>query len=115
MTFPVVNPATGERVREYPEAKPREVRAAVESAHAALLRWRRTSFAERAAPMREAAGQRRARAAGSAGLRAEEMGKPVRDGRGEIEKCAWGASTTPNTQSATSRPSSSRPTPVVHS
>ncbi len=89
MAFSVVSPTTGERLREYPEAKPREVRAAVEAAHAAFLRWRRTSFAERAAPMREAARALRARAAEYAVLMAEEMGKPVRDGRAEVEKCAW--------------------------
>ena len=89
MAFSVVNPATGERLREYPEAKPREVRAAIEGAHAAFLRWRRTSFAERAAPMREAARALRARAGEFAVLMAEEMGKPVRDGRAEVEKCAW--------------------------
>src|SRR5262245_14647201 len=89
MAFSVVNPATGERLREYPEAKPREVGAAIEGAHAAFQRWRRTSFAERAAPMREAARLLRARARDYAVLMAEEMGKPVRDGRAEVEKCAW--------------------------
>jgi succinate-semialdehyde dehydrogenase/glutarate-semialdehyde dehydrogenase len=89
MAFPVVNPATGERIREYPEAKPREVRAAIEGAHAAFLGWRRTPFAERARPMREAARLLRAQAPKHAVRMAEEMGKPVRDGRAEVEKCAW--------------------------
>jgi succinate-semialdehyde dehydrogenase/glutarate-semialdehyde dehydrogenase len=89
MAFQVVNPATGETLREYPETTPREARAAIEAAHAAFLRWRRTSFAERARPMREAARLLRAQAKDHAVLMAEEMGKPVRDGRAEVEKCAW--------------------------
>jgi succinate-semialdehyde dehydrogenase/glutarate-semialdehyde dehydrogenase len=39
--------------------------------------------------MREAATILRARAGEFARLMGEEMGKPVRDGRGEAEKCAW--------------------------
>jgi succinate-semialdehyde dehydrogenase/glutarate-semialdehyde dehydrogenase len=89
MGLAVVNPATGERIREYPETKPRAVNAAIEAAHAEFLHWRRTSFAERATPMREAGRLLRERAAEYAVLMAEEMGKPVRDGRAEVEKCAW--------------------------
>jgi succinate-semialdehyde dehydrogenase/glutarate-semialdehyde dehydrogenase len=88
MAFAVVNPATGEKLREYPETTPREARAAIEAAHAAFQKWRRASFAERARPMREAARLLRARAAEYAVRMAEEMGKPVRDGRAEVEKSA---------------------------
>ncbi len=88
MSFQVVNPATGMRLREFPETRPREVRAAVEAADAAFRAWRSTPFAERARAMREAGRVLRSRAKEYAVLMAEEMGKPVRDGRAEIEKSA---------------------------
>ncbi len=89
MSFAVVNPATGERLREVPETPPRRVRAAIEAADAAFRSWRQSSFSERARPMAEAARLLRARAAEYADLMALEMGKPVRDGRAEAEKSAW--------------------------
>jgi succinate-semialdehyde dehydrogenase/glutarate-semialdehyde dehydrogenase len=51
--------------------------------------WRRTSFEERAAPMRRAAEILRKNAEEYARLMALEMGKPVTGGRAEAEKCAW--------------------------
>jgi succinate-semialdehyde dehydrogenase/glutarate-semialdehyde dehydrogenase len=84
-----VNPATGETLRQYPELGPRQVRAAIAAADGAFRTWRRTPFALRARHMAEAARVLRARAKEIAVLMAEEMGKPVRDGRAEAEKCAW--------------------------
>src|SRR5260370_37725926 len=56
--------------------------------HGAFLKWRHTSFDERAAMMREAARILRGKAAEYARLMAQEMGKPVRDAVAEVEKCA---------------------------
>jgi succinate-semialdehyde dehydrogenase/glutarate-semialdehyde dehydrogenase len=89
MSLSVVNPATGETLREVAETPPRRVRAAIEAADAAFRAWRRTAFAERARAMAEAARVLRGRAAEYAALMAREMGKPVRDGRAEVEKSAW--------------------------
>ena len=47
------------------------------------------AFSERAELMKKAAGVLRDKAGEFARLMALEMGKPVRDGRPEIEKCAW--------------------------
>jgi len=84
-----VNPATGEAIREYDEIPPEGVSRAVEESHEAFLAWRRTGFPERAALMKKAARVLRENAAEYAKLMALEMGKPVRDGRAEVEKCAW--------------------------
>jgi succinate-semialdehyde dehydrogenase/glutarate-semialdehyde dehydrogenase len=84
-----VNPATGETLREYPEADERQVAALLQAADRAYAEWRGASFAERAALMRRAAALLRERQRDHAVLMAEEMGKPVAQGRGEIEKCAW--------------------------
>ncbi|MBP1727581.1 MAG: Succinate-semialdehyde dehydrogenase [Deltaproteobacteria bacterium] len=89
MAIESVNPATGRRIKAYEEMGPREVERILESAHGAFLRWRRTSLAERAALVRRGALVLRQNAEQYARLMAHEMGKPIRDGRGEAEKCAW--------------------------
>jgi succinate-semialdehyde dehydrogenase/glutarate-semialdehyde dehydrogenase len=52
-------------------------------------RWRATSFGERAELMRGAAAYLRQEQARLAGLVTAEMGKPIVEAEGEIEKCAW--------------------------
>ncbi len=88
-SFPVINPATGAQLRVYEGMTWEEVTQAIEQAHEAFLAWRRVPFAERAARMRRAAELLRERADRYARLMAEEMGKPIRDGRAEAQKCAW--------------------------
>ena len=89
MTIATIDPTTGETIRVYTELSPGEAALIVENADNAFHSWRRTSFDERAALMRQAASILRAGADEFARLMAEEMGKPVRDGRAEAEKCAW--------------------------
>lgn len=84
-----VNPTTGETIRECPEMLPEAVTRAVEQAHQAFANWRAETFAARAEVMKTAARILRSRSAQYAKLMAEEMGKPVRSGRAEAEKCAW--------------------------
>ncbi len=84
-----VNPATGEEVARYPTLDRAATTTAVEETFAAARSWRATGFTERAGPMRRAAAILRARAGEYARLMAEEMGKPVAQGRSESEKCAW--------------------------
>jgi succinate-semialdehyde dehydrogenase/glutarate-semialdehyde dehydrogenase len=67
-----------------------QVSAAIDSAHAAFLAWRETSFAQRATHMRKAAALLRDRARDYGRLMALEMGKPIRDGIAEAQKCATG-------------------------
>ncbi len=90
MTIKAVNPTTGETIKEYEEMTPEEVKDAIEKSHQAFLGWRRTSFAERGKLMKKAAQIIRDKAEDYARLMAEEMGKPVKSGRSEAEKCAWG-------------------------
>jgi succinate-semialdehyde dehydrogenase / glutarate-semialdehyde dehydrogenase len=89
MALETINPTNGERVREYKEASAGEVESAIANAHAAFEDWRRTPFAKRATHMRFAASLLRERQADLAHLMAIEMGKPLAQGRGEAEKCAW--------------------------
>lgn len=89
MSMKSINPATGEALREYPQMENREARKAVAATHKAYLAWSRTAFGHRAGLMKEAARVLRAKAGDYGRLMAEEMGKPIKAGRGEAEKCAW--------------------------
>jgi succinate-semialdehyde dehydrogenase/glutarate-semialdehyde dehydrogenase len=89
MGIATLNAATDETVRIYDEMTVEEVNSAVAQAHETWQDWRMTSFAERADLMRNAAQILRERKERLAHLMAIEMGKPLRQGIGEIEKCAW--------------------------
>jgi succinate-semialdehyde dehydrogenase/glutarate-semialdehyde dehydrogenase len=88
MTISSINPATGRTVKEYQGMTPAAAAGIVTAVHQAFLDWRQTSFADRARPMRKAAGVLRARATELARLMAVEMGKPVTAGEAEVKKCA---------------------------
>ncbi len=89
MAMEAVNPATGKTIKTYEEMTPAEVERIIERSHEAHLAWKRTGFPHRAGLMREAAAVIRAKSQDWAVLAATEMGKPIRDGRAEAEKCAW--------------------------
>jgi succinate-semialdehyde dehydrogenase/glutarate-semialdehyde dehydrogenase len=89
MALEAVNPATGEKINTYLEMTPDEVESRICRAHQSFVDWKTRTFSERAELMKEAAGVLRDKAGEFARLMALEMGKPVRDGRPEIEKCAW--------------------------
>jgi succinate-semialdehyde dehydrogenase/glutarate-semialdehyde dehydrogenase len=89
LTITAINPATGRTIKEYQEATANDVVAAIEAADTAFFEWRETSFAHRSTLMRSAARNLRGRAERYARLMAQEMGKPLRDGEAEAEKCAW--------------------------
>jgi succinate-semialdehyde dehydrogenase/glutarate-semialdehyde dehydrogenase len=89
MTLRSVNPATGTTTRTFDEMSDAEIREILGKADAAFPEWSRRSFADRAACMRRAAARLRADADDCARLMAEEMGKPLPQGRAEVEKCAW--------------------------
>src|SRR3982074_2738853 len=90
MTWQTINPARRAVVASKEETSPDAVQAIIASAHRAYLEWRQTSFRVRAGLMRRAADVLRGNAREYARLMAEEMGKPVRDGIAEIQKCAGG-------------------------
>ena len=87
--FRSINPATLEVIATYEELPPAAVARSIDRSEAAFARWRETSGAERASLMRSAAAVLRNRGDELATLMAIEMGKPVRQGRAEIDKCAW--------------------------
>ncbi|KAF2991502.1 NAD-dependent succinate-semialdehyde dehydrogenase (plasmid) [Methylocystis sp. MJC1] len=88
MAITTINPATGGALRVYEEMTASEAAEVVSDTHEAFLDWRLTLFSERAALMIRAAEVLRANAGEYARMMAQEMGKPIRDGAAEIEKCA---------------------------
>lgn len=89
MAFAAINPATEEIIKSYPEHGAQEVGDMLAQADRAFTQWRRTLVAHRAATMKRAGELLRRNQEGHARLMAQEMGKPIAQGRSEIEKCAW--------------------------
>jgi succinate-semialdehyde dehydrogenase/glutarate-semialdehyde dehydrogenase len=86
--FDTHNPATGQSGRTYEGRTQAEVRDIVVAVDRAFAKWRRRSYPERAGVMKKAAAVLRQRKDEFAALMMEEMGKPISDGRAEVEKCA---------------------------
>jgi succinate-semialdehyde dehydrogenase/glutarate-semialdehyde dehydrogenase len=84
-----INPATGEALKEWQDHSLDDARAMAEAAQRAQRAWRQEPMGERARVLRRAAAELRKRASDLARLMAQEMGKPMRAGAGEVEKCAW--------------------------
>ncbi|MCA9082818.1 MAG: NAD-dependent succinate-semialdehyde dehydrogenase [Planctomycetaceae bacterium] len=84
-----INPATEQLVCEYKEHTSAQIDLLLENALNAFNLWKTVSFAERSQRMRQASGLLRDRAESFAVLMTTEMGKPVREARAEVEKCAW--------------------------
>jgi succinate-semialdehyde dehydrogenase/glutarate-semialdehyde dehydrogenase len=83
-----VNPSTGSEIMRYPQTSDRLVSERLDRALAAGREWRQRSFSDRATVLVEVARRLRSDASRWAGLMAAEMGKPVRQGEAEADKCA---------------------------
>ena len=88
-TFETINPATGQPGRSYRGHTPEEASEIIRQTHDAQVGWRRVGFAQRAELMLKAAEVVRHNRDRYAALMTDEMGKTVRDGHDEVEKCAW--------------------------
>jgi succinate-semialdehyde dehydrogenase/glutarate-semialdehyde dehydrogenase len=84
-----INPVDGRVLAEYAHFDVTRTEAALVQAHTRQREWAAIGV-ERRATLLHALGQGlRARLDECAGLIADEMGKPLAQGRAEIEKCAW--------------------------
>ena len=84
-----INPATGELIRYYQETSPTEVDGILNAMDRAFKQWRTTDFRQRADLMKQVAKYLAQSKDTYATLIAREMGKPILQGRAEIEKCIW--------------------------
>lgn len=83
-----VNPVNGKIIKSYKEDTEIKLARKIEQTHKAWLGWRDSSFAERQLLMNKLAAQLTLTREHLAGLMAVEMGKPLKDGLAEIDKCA---------------------------
>ena len=83
------SPADGRVIAEYEETSPAQIATDIETASELQHDWETQPLAERARPMMRLAELLEENREDLAVLMAEEMGKPVAQGRGEAEKCAW--------------------------
>lgn len=84
-----VNPATGVVIEEYSEASASTLKAAAAKAEAVARNWGWERVEARCEPIVRLGDALRGGANRLARLMALEMGKPVDQGRAEVEKCAW--------------------------
>jgi succinate-semialdehyde dehydrogenase / glutarate-semialdehyde dehydrogenase len=88
-TYAVVNPATGETIKEYPEIGDDELRAAIDRADQASRSWAgSTSVADRAALVRKVGELHSERRQQLAEIIVREMGKPIEQALGEVDFAA---------------------------
>ena len=83
-----VNPTTGGVLAEYPTFDDAQVESAIDTAHAAAAAWAATPLTTRLERLRALAQALRAGRDTYAALMTREMGKPIAESAGEIEKSA---------------------------
>jgi succinate-semialdehyde dehydrogenase/glutarate-semialdehyde dehydrogenase len=91
--YAVINPATGETVREYPEISDEELSGAIAAATDAHRNWgTKSSVPERAALVKRVAEFHSERRETLAEIIVREMGKPMEQALGEVDFCVdiWG-------------------------
>jgi succinate-semialdehyde dehydrogenase / glutarate-semialdehyde dehydrogenase len=86
-----IDPSNGKELATFPELDAAGVEAAVERAWSSRHAWRDAGMDLRTALLRSVAGVLRAEKARFAALMTAEMGKPIAEAEGEVEKCAWTA------------------------
>lgn len=84
-----INPATGEIIQEYESMSFNEVDRIISKADESQKDWSQKNYDERSVYLMKIAEILRSRKQNLGKLMAQEMGKPVAQGEGEAEKCAW--------------------------
>ena len=88
MAYETINPVTGEKLRSFESLTNDEMIKAIEKADGAFHDWKKTSFSQRAALLRRVGELLRERKEELGRIMATEMGKPIKEGIAEAEKCA---------------------------
>ncbi|MFT6088999.1 NAD-dependent succinate-semialdehyde dehydrogenase [Sulfitobacter sp.] len=83
-----INPATEEEIQTYDMMSEDEATQRLEASHAAFLKWRELTHAERAPYLTKIATKLRDNADDLAALMTQETGKLLKDGQREVEICA---------------------------
>ena len=89
MILKSINPFTNETIREFEEYTGEKVENLLLESKGAFEKWKKTDFEYRSFLMTKAAGSLRFNLNEFAEAITSEMGKPVKESRAELEKCAW--------------------------
>ena len=89
MSLISVNPSTGEEIQSYEQHSTKDVNYILTQCKTEQEGWRKSQLSLRISSLEELAGVLRDQAKEFATLMADEMGKPLTQGLGEVEKCAW--------------------------
>jgi succinate-semialdehyde dehydrogenase / glutarate-semialdehyde dehydrogenase len=89
MILKSINPYDNSLIKEYEEYTETKVNELVKSSAIAFKQWRQVSFDSRAQLMKNTASLLRMKKEKYARTITLEMGKPIRESRAEVEKCAW--------------------------
>lgn len=84
-----INPSTGAELGRYPLDRPEDIENKLQRAAQAQQAWRMRSVSERCALLTQVAKVLRQNRAKYANLITAEMGKPLAEAEGEIDKSAW--------------------------
>ncbi len=89
MPIQSLNPTTNEVIKNYDEMSSDQVNEAIDNAHEAFLSWRKTPFSQRSELMDKASHVLNDNVNDYAKLISLEMGKALKEAKGEVKKCAW--------------------------
>lgn len=89
MEFKSINPYNNEVLAKYNSHSNAETSRIIQNGHLAFTKWRYIPISERSELMKKAANILRSNTENYARLISLEMGKPISESRGEINKCAW--------------------------
>ncbi|MEA2101902.1 MAG: NAD-dependent succinate-semialdehyde dehydrogenase [Thermodesulfobacteriota bacterium] len=83
------NPVTGETVKEMDSLDIDKAKQLIAGVDEAFIQWRKTDFEQRARVLNDVASYMRENKERLALFMTDEMGKPIKEARGEVEKSAW--------------------------
>lgn len=89
MTIEALNPATEKVVKQYQGHSNPEILEKIQTARSCFKKWHKVDFSIRAEKMKKVAQILRDNQEKYAKLATQEMGKPIKEARSEVEKCAW--------------------------
>ena len=87
--FVSINPASGNELARHPALSPAETQEKILCCHQAFLKWQKSSAQDRNNALLAIATQLEGEREQLACLITQEMGKPLRESRSELDKCAW--------------------------
>ncbi|WP_342645040.1 NAD-dependent succinate-semialdehyde dehydrogenase [Mucilaginibacter sp. CSA2-8R] len=88
MAITSINPANGTIIKSYQQLSDEQIAHKINQTHEAWLLWKHTDLSERSKLLNKLAEVLQSRKNELAQLMALEMGKPIKQGASEIEKCA---------------------------